>query len=533
MTNLDVGMSGRLSNRYQVLSVLGDGGFGKTFLVEDTQMPSGRKCVLKQLKLTHDQPQILQMVQERFQREAAILERLGESHDQIPQLYAYFSEGDQFYLVEEWIEGDTLTRKVEQDGTLSETMVRSILMNLLPAIAYIHQKQIVHRDIKPDNIILRKSDFSPVLIDFGAVKETLTTAVNSQGNTTHSIVVGTPGYMPSEQLAGRPVFASDLYSLGLTAIYLLTGKQPQQLDSDPLTGNILWQSYAPNVSVGFAEFLNRSIHMNVGQRFATVQEMLAALTAGVAGLPSQPHVPSYPQPAPTVISAPVAAPHYYAGNHSGANHSGVQTQVMAPQSVPSQPMFVQAQPGGGDWKKAVLMGGIIGISILGGAFLLKGQDAADSTAAKPSPSPSVSNQSAPTPSPVAPVPAPAAAQPPVAQPAPQVPVAQIPTAQVPVEQVSGAQPPVMTNSAPPAGVMPTQARVSMDTNATIVSQTSGSKNIRSGPGTKYSVQHVAYPGDRVRIVESSQDVGGYTWYKVYFPKSGAEGWIAAQLISRD
>jgi serine/threonine protein kinase, bacterial len=507
MTNLDVGMSSRLSNRYQVLSVLGDGGFGKTFLVEDTQMPSGRKCVLKQLKLTNDNPQILQMVQERFQREAATLERLGESHDQIPQLYAYFSEGDQFYLVEEWVEGETLTQKVEQQGRLSESMVRSILMNLLPAIAYIHQKQIVHRDIKPDNIILRKSDFSPVLIDFGAVKETMTTAVNAQGNSTHSIVVGTPGYMPSEQLAGRPVFASDLYSLGLTAVYLLTGKQPQQLDSDPLTGNILWQSHAPNVSAGFAEFLNRSIHINVSQRFATVQEMLAALTSGVVSVPSQPHVPSYPQPVPTVISAPIAAPQY---------HSGAQTQVVMPQGVPSQPMLVQTQSAGGDWKKAVVMGGIIGVSILGGALLLRGWSPADSSAAKPSPSPAASNQ----PSPVTPP-----AQPPVAQP----PVAQIPVSQAPV--VQPVVPQTIPNSVPPVNVAPPQTNA--DTNATIVSQTSGSKNIRSGPGTSYGVKHTAYPGDRVRIMESSQDVGGYTWYKVYFPKSGADGWIAAQLINRD
>jgi serine/threonine protein kinase, bacterial len=518
MTNLDVGMSSRLSNRYQVLSVLGDGGFGTTFLVEDTQMPSGRKCVLKQLKLTSDNPQLLQMVQERFQREAATLERLGESHDQIPQLYAYFSEGDQFYLVEEWIEGNTLTQKVEQEGTLSETTVRSILMNLLPAIAYIHQKQIVHRDIKPDNIILRKSDFSPVLIDFGAVKETLTTTVNSQGNSTHSIVVGTPGYMPSEQLAGRPVFASDLYSLGLTAIYLLTGKQPQQLDSDPLTGNVLWQSHAPNVSVGFAEFLNRSIHINVSQRFATVQEMLAALTSGVVSLPNQPHVPGYPQPVPTVISAPIAAPQY---------HSGTQTQAVMPQGAPSQPMFVQSQPAGGDWKKAVLMGGIIGISILGGALLLKGWNPADSNAASPAASPAASSQPAPAASPIPPVVAPA---PPVVQSAPQVPVAQVPVIQA---QAPVAPPPVILNSAPSASVMPPQAQVALETDATIVSQTSGSKNVRSGPGTAYGVKHVAYPGDRVRILESSQDSGGYTWYKVYFPKSGANGWIAAQLISRD
>jgi len=517
MTNLDVGMSSRLSNRYQVLSMLGDGGFGKTFLVEDTQMPSRRKCVLKQLKLTNDNPQIHQMVQERFQREAAILERLGENHDQIPQLYAYFSEEDQFYLVEEWIEGDTLTQRVDQQGTLSEAAVRSVLMNLLPAIAYIHQKQIVHRDIKPDNIILRKSDFSPVLIDFGAVKETMVTAINSQGNSTHSIVVGTPGYMPFEQLAGRPVFASDLYSLGLTAIYLLTGKQPQQFDSDPLDGNILWQSYAHNVSPEFAAFLNRSIHMNVSQRFATAQEMLATLTSGIASQPMQPHIARYPQPAPTIISAPSTTP-------PPQYHSGAHTQAVLPQGVPSQPMFVQTQPTGGDWKKAVLMGGIIGISILGGALLLKEWSPGSSNSSNPSPSLSPSSQPTPdaTPSPVA------------AQATPSPVAAQAPVAQAPLApQVVVLQPQIIPSPVPPANPTPPQSTIALDTNATISSQTSGEKNIRSGPGTKYSVRHLAYPGDRVRVLESSQDAGGYIWYKVYFPKSGADGWIAGQLIRRD
>ncbi|MCU0548976.1 MAG: IMS domain-containing protein [Leptolyngbya sp. Prado105] len=266
-----------LNNRYQVLGLLGDGGFGKTFLVEDTQMPSARKCVVKQLKPVSDNAQVYQMVQERFQREAAILEKLGENYDQIPRLYANFSEGDHFYLVEEWVDGLTLTQKVQQEGTLSEGTVREILCGLLPAIGHLHQHQIVHRDLKPDNIIIRACDRKPVLIDFGAVKETMSTTVNSQGNSSHSIVVGTPGYMASEQLAGRPVYASDFYSLGMVAIYLLTGKQPQELDTDPRTGEIIWQHHAPMVSSGFVAVLNRAIHMNPQARFASAGEMLTAV----------------------------------------------------------------------------------------------------------------------------------------------------------------------------------------------------------------------------------------------------------------
>ncbi|NEQ24139.1 MAG: serine/threonine protein kinase, partial [Microcoleus sp. SIO2G3] len=198
-----------LNNRYRVLETLGSGGFGDTYLAEDTQMPSRRRCVVKQLRSIANDPAIHQLVQERFQREAAILEELGDRHDQIPRLYAYTIEAGQFYLVQEWIEGHTLSELVKQ-RPLDEATVRSLLIDLLPVLDFIHSRGIIHRDIKPDNIIVR-SDGKPVLIDFGAVKETLsTTLINSQGQPVSSIAIGTPGYMPPEQAAGRPVYSSDL-----------------------------------------------------------------------------------------------------------------------------------------------------------------------------------------------------------------------------------------------------------------------------------------------------------------------------------
>ncbi|MEQ8467769.1 protein kinase domain-containing protein [Coleofasciculus sp. E1-EBD-02] len=268
-----------LNNRYRILQTLGAGGFGNTFLAEDTYMPSGRKCVIKQLKpMTHD-PQTYQQVKERFQREAAVLEELGESNHQIPRLFAYFSESGQFYLVQEWIEGDTLTQIVDREGRLNDGQVKAILLSLLPVLDYVHSCHIVHRDLKPDNVIVRRRDGLPVLIDFGAVKEAIKTVVHSQANTTPSIVIGTPGFMAAEQAAGRPRYASDLYSLGLIAVFLLTGKLPQTLETDTRTGEILWRRDAPNCHSHLATVIDQAIRFHPRDRFADAKEMLDALNA--------------------------------------------------------------------------------------------------------------------------------------------------------------------------------------------------------------------------------------------------------------
>lgn len=131
---------------------------------------------------------------------------------------------------------ETLSQVHQRRGNFSVTEVTELLSNILPILDYIHAHHIIHRDIKPDNIIVRAIDGQPVLIDFGIVKEAVATMINSNGKTAYSIAWGTPGYMPSEQAAGRPVYSSDLYSLGLTAVFLLTGKTPQYLEIDPHTG---------------------------------------------------------------------------------------------------------------------------------------------------------------------------------------------------------------------------------------------------------------------------------------------------------
>jgi serine/threonine-protein kinase len=267
-----------LNNRYQILRTLGRGGFGETFLATDTHMPSGRKCVIKQLNPIIQEPTIPQWMQERFQREAAILEELGESNEQIPRLYAYFSEEEKFYLVQEWIEGETLAEKQKQKSKLPAKEVKEILIEILPVLDFVHSRHIVHRDIKPDNIILRAGDRLPVLIDFGIVKEALATSVNNNSTfSPFSAAIGTPGYMASEQAAGRPAYSSDLYSLGLTAVFLLTGKEPRDLKTDPETGEIIWRDRVPLLDSHLASVLEQATRFHPRDRFTSASEMLQAL----------------------------------------------------------------------------------------------------------------------------------------------------------------------------------------------------------------------------------------------------------------
>jgi len=354
-----------LNNRYRVIRTLGGGGFGETFLAEDTQMPSNRRCVIKQLRPILNNPQIYQLVQERFQREAAILEDLGSATNQIPTLYAYFQSDGQFYLVQEWIEGDTLTEKVQQQGLLSESAVREILINLLSVLEYVHNQRIIHRDIKPDNIILRHRDHKAVLIDFGAVRESMGTVVNSQGLPTSSIVIGTPGFMPSEQAAGRPLYSSDLYSLGITAIYLLTGKQPQELETDSRTGEIVWHSHALSISPSMAAVIDRAIAYHPRDRFATAKEMLDTLQFGAGTFP-----PTVPYIQPPAVTAPPAAT--------------LQNTIAVSPAPSSQPAN-QGSGNRGIFLASIIAGSLIGASIIiGFAFNKSPQSVVDSSASSES-----------------------------------------------------------------------------------------------------------------------------------------------------
>lgn len=270
-------------------------------------MPEHRRCVVKQLTFATDNSEIYRRVVELFRQEAAVLQKLGKSSDQIPELYAYLVEEGSFYLVQELIEGQTLKEKIEAEGRLSEQTVKDLLISLLPVLEIVHSRNIVHRDIKPENIILRQRDNKPVLIDFGAVKQLVSTIAGRQGDSQQSIIIGTPAFMAPEQGQGYPGCSSDLYSLALTAICLLTGKIVPTDMIDPSTGKIDWLPYAPDVNSDLAEVLNKAISISRSDRYQTAQEMCEALCALsrpiVCGVRLE-TLPSDSGEKPTVIGSP-------------------------------------------------------------------------------------------------------------------------------------------------------------------------------------------------------------------------------------
>lgn len=265
-----------LAARYKIIEVLGEGGFGRTYVAEDTQRPGRPKCVVKQFKPSNQNPNFLEVARRLFNTEAETLERLGQ-HDQIPRLLAYFEEEEEFYLVQEFIEGHPLSKELTAGKKHSEAYVIDLLENVLGILQYVHAEGVIHRDIKPSNLIRRKSDGKLVLIDFGAVKAIQSQMLAEPRDWVELTVgIGTHGYMPNEQLAGKPRFNSDIYALGIIAIKALTGMQPLQLQDSSKTNEIIWRDRA-TVSNRLADVIDKMARYDYSDRYQSVPEVLAAL----------------------------------------------------------------------------------------------------------------------------------------------------------------------------------------------------------------------------------------------------------------
>jgi serine/threonine protein kinase, bacterial len=288
-------------NRYRVTKSLGQGGFGATFVAIDVSLPGEPICVIKQLRPSNNHEKFLRMARELFEREARTLGKIG-NHPQIPRLLDFFEERRNFYLVQEYVSGHTIHQEVKQMGLFKEEKIRDFLIEILPVITYIHSQQVIHRDIKPANILRREQDGKLVLIDFGAVKNYVAQMETPEGveqNANTAFAVGTSGYAPPEQLAMRPIFSSDLYALGVTCVYLMTGKSPKDIEYNPATGEMMWQKHV-QLGKQMTQVLGKMLEVSVRYRYQSVEEVQRALASNAVTVDSRGSaMPSRPPTSPT------------------------------------------------------------------------------------------------------------------------------------------------------------------------------------------------------------------------------------------
>jgi WD40 repeat protein len=258
-----------LKERYRAIKPIGQGGFGKTFLAVDEDMPSKRQCVIKQF--FNQSGLNAQKAKELFVQEAVQLEKLGKQHPQIPELFAHVELGIGLFLVQEFIDGQDLLQELKQEGAFDEAKIRHLLNDLLPVLRFIHSQQVIHRDIKPENIIRRQSDGKPVLVDFGVSKFATETALERTGT-----VIGSPGYAAPEQSEGKAYFSSDLFGLGATCFHLLTNTHPSKVFSQYCD----WEKYLrinlnkSGIGDTLRRVLTKLLQPDISQRYQSTEEVI-------------------------------------------------------------------------------------------------------------------------------------------------------------------------------------------------------------------------------------------------------------------
>ena len=265
-----------LDNRYAILHIERTKNFSKVFYALDTYQNPARNCVIKAFKPIVRNSQIARWIHQEFCQEADRLKRISSIERHIPQIYTYFNDSQTYYLVQELVEGKTLKEKVQQEN-FSPQEVRDILVKLLSVLEHLHQEGVIHQNIQPKNIILRREDRAPMLINFGTIRRIVAT-VDLYGNKQILSLKDPHNYIPSEQALGRAIPASDLYSLGLTAIYLLTGKNPTDLSIDLNSNTFKIPSEIKNLDSNLYAVIARSISLNTGDRYNSAREMLDALS---------------------------------------------------------------------------------------------------------------------------------------------------------------------------------------------------------------------------------------------------------------
>ena len=257
-----------LKQRYRAIKPIGQGGFGRTLLAVDESKPLKPPCVIKQFIFQAQDTDNTQKAAELFEQEALRLDELGK-HSQIPNLLDYLTQEEHQYLVQEYIDGYDLAEILKEQGTFKEKQIWELLNSLLPVLKFIHSRDVIHRDIKPENII-RSRDGKLYLVDFGAAKVVTGTAILQTGTS-----IGTPEFVAPEQSRGKAIYSSDLYSLGTTCIYLLTGISPFEL-FDITEYTWVWRQYLVDnlVSNKLGNILDKLIENATSRRYQSVGEIL-------------------------------------------------------------------------------------------------------------------------------------------------------------------------------------------------------------------------------------------------------------------
>jgi serine/threonine-protein kinase len=264
-----------VGGNYRIIAPLGSGNFGQAYLAEDSRARN-RKCVVKKFNFSNSNQAAFNKAKELFEREAEFLYKLSNSDQNhyIPQFFASFDEGQEFYLVEEWIQGQTLSEELQQKHRLTEDEIVDLLNEVLEILKFIHSQGVIHRDIKPENLMRRNQNDKIVLIDFGAVKEMVAQSTNTAPSIKMTMIY-TEWYAPPEQRQGMPQYNSDIYALGITALELLTGLEPENLKNSK-TGEIIWPSTL-KISAELAKILEKMVDENYNRRYQTAEDVLKEL----------------------------------------------------------------------------------------------------------------------------------------------------------------------------------------------------------------------------------------------------------------
>jgi serine/threonine-protein kinase len=266
-----------VGGRYETIREMSRGGRGKTYLAQDTYRRGGRNCVVKRIQPQSKLPAVLQKARERFEQEVQALYQIS-GHTQIPKLFEHLEQNGEFFLIQELVDGHDLRQAFTLGDRWDEKNVINLLREVLEILAFVHEHQVVHGDVNPQNLLRRWRDKRLVLVDFSGTKVIRGLMINAQGEIIITKPAGTAGYMPKEQLEGNLQTSSDIYAVGMMGIQAVTGYSPNQLPRNPLTQEVEWHDQA-QITPELMAILDKMVRFDPQERYQSVLEILDALPA--------------------------------------------------------------------------------------------------------------------------------------------------------------------------------------------------------------------------------------------------------------